>query len=128
MNRRTYLYAALAIVPLAFAGAFSEYWVLQAILLTLLASALVVDTLRRAEVQPRPEDDQPILRSRVAHYVRIARVRDSARLIETASNPFELALLRRKGWSGLTAGQLRELGVDLPGSETTAPGPTPEQR
>jgi hypothetical protein len=94
--------------------------VVNVVLLTAVALSLAVDTVRKAEGQWRLEEDQPILRSRLTHYARIARIEDNTRLIPTATNPFERELLSRKKWSGLSASELRELGAGVRGESDTA--------
>jgi len=88
--------------------------VLQLISLTVLVAFVGVDSLLRADEPVDFEGFQPVLRSRVTHYAQIAGVGDSGRLIKTASNPFERALLHRPGWSRISTGELRSLAVRVP--------------
>ena len=102
---------ALAASSAALVGVLSGFsWVLQAAVLTVLTVALSVDAVRRAESGPRVENEEQIPRSRVAHYARIARVEDSARLIQATGNPFERALLGGPRWMDLNTDELRALG------------------
>ncbi len=114
----------------ALVGVLSGFsWTLQAVMLTVLTLALAVDSIRRAEGGSFLEIEEPIPRSRVAHYARIARVEDSARLIQAADNPFERALLSGPKWPDLTSGELRALSRRVPKeAESAASGSEPTQR
>lgn len=90
------------------------YWLLQVLALTFFASAVAVDSLRKVEGEWLPEEEQTILRSRVTHYARIAKVDNPARLVESASNAFERALLDRPKWSSLSDKELSGLAGHVP--------------
>jgi hypothetical protein len=127
MAKRTYVYAAAAVVLAGLAWLLvSPYGVLQAIMLSILLLAIAADALSKTEREPYLEPYPSSLRSRIAHYSRIARVTDSADLRRTAANPFELALLNRPDWSDLSEGDLRELGVKVRnGADSPLPRPVP---
>lgn|GEM_PF-3919149 len=115
MFRRSYAYGALAVLSAALVGVLAGFsWALQAVVLTILTLILAVDSIRRAEGRSLVENEEPIPRSRVAHYAQIAGVEDSTRLIQTASNPFERALLGGPRWPDLTSGELRVLSRRIP--------------
>jgi hypothetical protein len=119
--RLTYAYGALAVLSAALVGVLAGLsWALQTVVLTVLALILAVDSMRRAERGPLVENEEPVPRSRVAHYARIVEVEDSARLIQTASNPFERALLGGPRWRDLTSGELRALSRSVPGEAEPA--------
>lgn len=121
MFRLAYVYGALAVLSAALVAALAGLsWALQAVVLTVLALILAVDSMRRAERGSPVENEEPVPRSRVAHYARIVGVEDSARLIQTASNPFERALLGGPRWPDLTSGELRELSRSTPGEAEPA--------
>jgi len=104
-------------------------WVLQAVVLTVLTSALAADSIRRAERGSLVEDEEPLPRSRVAHYAQIARVKDSARLVQTAINPFERLLLGSPSWPGMSPEQLAALRRRVTEEdEQVATGPEPAWR
>jgi len=88
--------------------------VLQLVALTALVAFVGVDSLLRADEPVDFEGLPPVRRSRITHYAQIASVGDSNRLIKTANNPFERALLHRPGWSRISAGELRNLAVRVP--------------
>ena len=81
---------------------FAPYWVLQAAALTVIASAVAVDSIRRADADSWWEAEPSPPRSRVTHYAMIAGVEDSTRLIQTAANPFERSVLQSANWSALS--------------------------
>ncbi|MGP8124690.1 MAG: hypothetical protein ACLQEQ_02330 [Nitrososphaerales archaeon] len=130
MSRLSYVYWALAMSSAALVGVLSGFsWTLQAVVLSVLTLALAVDSIRRAEGGSLVENEEPIPRSRVAHYARIARVEDSARLIQAADNPFERALLGGPKWSDLTSEELRALSRRVPKeAEPATSGSEPTQR
>ena len=116
MPSRRYVYGAVIAAASAIAvGSLSGgLVVLQIIALTALVAFVGVDSLLRADEPVDFEGLPPVLRSRVTHYAQIAGVGDSGRLIKTASNPFERALLHRPGWSRTSAGELRNLAARVP--------------
>jgi hypothetical protein len=119
--RWSYAYGALAVLSAALVGVLSGfYWALQAIVLTVLTLVLAVDSIRRAEGSSLVEEEDSVPRSRVAHYARIAGVKDSARLIRTAGNPFERELLGDPKWPALTSGELRALSRSISGEAEQA--------
>ena len=120
------------LIPAAGAGAFgfiltylAPHSQLQAVALTLVVAIVALDSFRRAEGGLRPPKDAPILRSKVAHYVRISRVEDGTRLARAASNPFERALLRLPNWQAVTSSEATELGADASEDGETPPAPRP---
>lgn len=110
MFSRSYVYGALAVLSAALVGVLSGFsWALQAVVLTVFILVLAVDSIRRAEGRSLVNDEEPIPKSRVAHYAQIAGIKDSVRLIRTASNPFERELLGSPRWPALTLAELRTL-------------------
>ncbi|HME19707.1 MAG TPA: hypothetical protein VKF15_08240 [Nitrososphaerales archaeon] len=115
MVSRRYLYGAAAIVSAAAVGSLTgRLLVLQFLALTALVAVVAVYSLLRMDESVDFVGGQPVLRSRVTHYAQIAKVEDSGRLIRTASNPFERALLHRQGWSRISVGELRGLAERVP--------------
>jgi hypothetical protein len=128
LTNRSYVYWTIPMLSVALVVTLSGNLVVNVVLLTAVALALAVDSVRKVEGQWRLEEDQPILRSRLTHYARIARIEDNTRLIPTATNPFERELLSRKRWSGLSAGELRELGANVREPDAAAPDQAPGRR
>ena len=124
MSRRRYAYGAIAVISAAALGSLSgRLVVLQFLALTALVAVVAVDSVLKMDESVYLETGQPMLRSRVTHYAQIAKVREGGRLAITASNPFERALLRRQGWSGLSEAELRGLAERVPEDweDTAAP-------
>jgi len=120
MIRLRYAYWAIATIAAVLAVVGFDYWVLQAALLTFLALALSVDSVRRAQGEVLPQNEEPILRSRVTHFVKVSKIKDSGRLIRNATNPFEHALLGTQRWPGLSEADLKKLDVGAPEARATA--------
>jgi hypothetical protein len=113
--RWSYLYGAAAVVFAAAVGSLTgRLVVLQLLALTALMAVVAVNSFLRIDESVDLVDDRRVLRSRVTHYAQIAKVEDSGRLIRTASNPFERALLHRAEWSRMSVGELRGLAERVP--------------
>jgi hypothetical protein len=127
---RRYIYGAAVVVSAAAVGSLSgRLAVFQLLALTALVAVVAVDSVLRMDESVDLVDGQPVLRSRVTHYAQIAKVEDSGRLIRTASNPFERALLHRSGWSRMSVGELRGLAGRVPEDwEESAAGPETARR
>ncbi len=89
---------------------YSLNWVVVSLILTGVGFSVIVDAGRRADVEIGGEEERTVLRSRVNHYVRIARVTEGRRLLETATNPFERSLLGRHMWTTIPEASLKALG------------------
>ena len=125
MASRRYVYGGVAVALAAAVGSLTgRFIVLQFLILTALVAFIGVDGLLKADENVYMEGGHPVLRSRVTHYAQVARIEDSGRLTNTASNPFERALLDRSRWSRLSAGELRGLAARVPeGWEESHPTP-----
>ena len=115
MSRRRYVFWGLATASLALAIVLiAPYWILQAVALTAIASAVAVDSIRRADGDSGWEVEPTLPRSRVSHYALIAGIEDSTRLVQTASSPFERTLLGIARWSKLSQKELVERSRNTP--------------
>ena len=123
LSRRDYAYGAMAVASAALiATIWNTYWVFHVVLLFLLAFAVAIDGLERVETGGRGVDEPQLVRSRVAHYVLLETIKDSRRVVNVASNPFETAVLEDHAWRELTRDQLWELHTKVAaGNDKTAP-------
>jgi len=121
---RKYLYAAFAAVFGAAVGLLTgRLFVVQLLALTGVVVFVAVDSLMGIDEGVEMVAGEEVLRSRVTHYAQISRVEDSARLVRTASNPFERALLHQRGWSRMSVAELRGLSERVPEESEETPAP-----
>jgi hypothetical protein len=111
---RYHLYWIL-VLALAAVSAFyaSPYGVLQIALLTVVASIIGIRGITSVEGEWHPQQNPPILRSRILHYVGISKVKVGSSLQQTAGNPFEASLLGHPKWSQFTTEELRNLSRSI---------------
>ena len=110
MASRNYFFGALAIAAALVLGVLTGgSWVEEAGLLALFGLVIAFDSFRRVETEISQEAEVQAPRGRVAHFVSIARTKESESLGQDASNPFEAALLKRGDWPSLSSKELGEL-------------------
>ena len=140
--RRTYLYAALAVVAaVAYGVGDGAYWVTDAVVLAVVAVAVAIlcfaernvdrlfdvlnfglaraNTLRGAKTAvAEPTQRERMPRSRIAHYVAVSRLKSTAAIAKQSDTPFERALLSQPEWRTLSGGNLEE--ITKRGTDTSA--------
>jgi hypothetical protein len=112
--KRGHLYWVIAFALAALSAAYaSPYGALQSALLTVVLLVIAVQGLGSAEGEWRPEQHPPVVRSRILHYSRISKAKDSGHLQQTADNPFEASLLGHPDWSQFTKEKLDTLSRSI---------------